>query len=75
MKQMTMVVAAALFMGANAVEIRREPLLSWAPTAAETDHPVNYFVPHLGSDEEMIETKKSIVTAEVQEGHNWIWKK
>ena len=69
MKQMTMVVAAALFSGASAVEIRREPLLSWSPTPAEVDHPVNYFVPHLGADDEMIETTKSIKTAEVQEDH------
>ena len=75
MKYQITLAAIALLGQANCVNIRREPLLSWSPTPAETDHPVNYFVPHFGTDPDMTETTKSISTAEKQEEHEWVWKK
>ena len=56
--------AAMALMGANCVTLNREPLLTWAPTPADPGHPKDYFVPHLGADSDMVETKKSISTAE-----------
>ena|ERR1719353_674950 len=73
--QITLAIVALLGQQVNCVNIRREPLLSWSPTPAETDHPMNYFVPHFGTDTDMIETPKSIATAEAQEDHKWVWKK
>ena len=73
--QITLAMVALLSQPAACVSLRREPLLSWQPTPAEEDHPVNYFVPHFGTDPDMIETPKSIATAEEQEGHQWVWKK
>ena len=75
MKYQITLAMVALVNQASAVNIKREPLLSWSPTPAETDHPVDYFVPHFGTDPDMIETPKSIAYAEKQEEHQWVWKK
>ena len=61
MKQISMAVAA-LISGATA--IKRDPLLTWAPTPPKSDHPMNYFVPHFGEDKEISSTKSNIAAAE-----------
>ena len=43
-------VAIALINGASA--LKREPLLTWAPTEPAT-HPINYFVPNFGLDHDI----------------------
>jgi hypothetical protein len=55
---------AALLSGASAVQIKREPLLTWAPTPKASGYPKDYFVPHFGEDNEIEYTKKNIADAE-----------
>ena len=43
------------------VQIEREPLLTWSPSAHKSGHPVDYFVPNFGpKDEDISETQKNI---------------
>ena len=35
---------------------------------------MNYFVPHLGTDTDVMDVKTSIAAAEKIEGHKWEWK-
>ena len=48
----------------------REPLLTWKPKAPKS-HPVDYFVPNFGADEDVIATQKSIKSEELRQGVNW----
>jgi len=63
MKHITMAVAA-LLSRVSAVEIKRDPLLTWAPSAKGGGHPTNYFVPHFGEDNEIKYTKMNVANAE-----------
>jgi len=46
--------AVAVLLGAaNCVTLKREPLITWAPTEPTKDHPINYFVPHFGTDSDI----------------------
>ena len=58
-----------LLAGANAVNIQRDPLLTWAPTAKGSGHPTNYFVPHFGEDGDIKSTKKNVADSEARFGH------
>ena len=69
----------ALFALANAVEVEREPLLSWAPTKCwppqsspcEQNIKRDYFVPNFGEDRDIQYTQKHIVDAEKNLKHTW----
>ena len=63
MKQITMAVAA-LLSGVSAVQIKRDPLLTWSPTKKSAGYPQDFFVPHFGEDNEIEYTKKNIAAAE-----------
>ena len=77
MKSFTM---GALFALVNAVEIEREPLLSWAPTKCwppqsspcEKDIKRDYFVPNFGKDHEIAANDGSLAWAEKYLKHHWI---
>lgn len=48
-------------------ETQREPLLTWSPTAHKSGHPVDYFVPNFGpQDEDIASTQKHIADLEVK---------
>merc|ERR1719375_927263 len=51
---------AALLSGVSAVQIKREPLLTWAPSAKAGGYPKDYFVPHFGEDHDISSTKKNV---------------
>merc|ERR1712086_226745 len=70
--QMKSIVFVALVAGVQSVNIARDPLLTWAPSAKASGHPVDYFVPHFGEDHDIKETKKSTGLAEAQYGHFWV---
>ena len=44
---------------ASAVSVDREPLLTWAPTPPK-GHPIDYFVPNFGIDNDIKATDKHI---------------
>ena len=77
MKSFTM---GALFALVNAVEIEREPLLSWAPTKCwppqsspcEKDIDRDYFVPNFGGDKDIEFTQKHIKDAETRLNTKWV---
>ena len=52
-----------------AVNIEREPLLTWAPTAPAGSFKMNYGVSHFGEDNEITASKKNVADAEVKYGH------
>ena len=54
----------------SAIQLQREPLLTWAPTAPKS-HPVDYFVPNFGQDVDIKEAQKHIKDAEVMLKHPW----
>ena len=68
----------ALF-AVNAIEIEREPLLSWAPTKCwppqsspcGTEIKKDYFVPNFGVDSEIMASTKHIKDAEKNLKHKW----
>merc|ERR1719375_767250 len=60
---------AALLSGVSAVEIKREPLLTWAPSAKAGGYPKDYFVPHFGEDHDISSTKKNVADAEKKYSH------
>ena len=64
-----MAVAAVLLSGTNAVQVTREPLLTWAPTPKASAYPKDFFVPHFGEDSVITSTKKNIRDAEAKYGH------
>ena len=68
MKHISMAVAA-LLSGVSAVQIKREPLLTWAPTPKAGGNPKDYFVPHFGEDTEIKYTKVNVANAEQAMGH------
>ena len=76
MKSFTM---GAIFALVNAVEVEREPLLSWAPTKCwppqsspcEKDINRDYFVPNFGVDHDVSATQKHIKDAEGNLKHKW----
>ena len=47
----------ALIASASAVNLKREPLLTWAPTEPAS-HPINYFVPEFGADPDIANSLK-----------------
>ena len=49
-------------------QLDREPLLSWKPKAPKT-HPIDYFVPNFGLDEDVVSTQKHI--ADQEKIHPW----
>ena len=51
----------------SAVQLQREPLLTWAPTPPAT-HPINYPVADFGSSHEMIYTENNKKLAEAELG-------
>ena len=69
----------ALFALVNAVEIEREPLLSWAPTKCwppqsspcDKDIVRDYTVPNFGIDHDIKWTDASISNAEKKLKHKW----
>jgi len=65
MKYQVSIAVAALLGATNCINVQREPLLSWAPTPADSGPPKDYFVPHFGTDEDMKSVPKSIAAAEV----------
>jgi len=68
MKQISMAVAA-LISGCSAVQLNREPLITWAPSQPAKGHPVDYFVPHFGEDVDVKLTKKNVADAEGKFAH------
>ena len=70
----------AMFAMANAVEVEREPLLSWAPkkcwppqsSPCEQDIKRDYFVPNFGEDHDIAAAQKHIKDAETELKHNWV---
>merc|ERR1719231_582866 len=64
MKYTLIAMAAAAVEG---VKLTREPLLTWAPTPPAT-HNMNYFVPHFGEDQDIIDAKKNIADQEALHG-------
>ena len=56
---------------AMAVSVQRDPLLTWAPKVKDSPYPVDFHVPHLGADKDMIETKKHYEEQEKIHGHFW----
>lgn len=68
-----MIALIALFNGAQAVQLNREPLMSWAPTPKKAAFNMNYAVPHFGRDHDDVGT--SLADMEVAEGmlgHKWV---
>ena len=55
---------------ASAVMLQREPLLTWKPKAPKS-HPVDYFVPNFGIDEDVIDTQNSYKNEERRQGVTW----
>ena len=62
-------VAAMASTEVTAVNLEREPLLTWAPTPKKSAYPKDYFVPHFGEDYDITATKKNIRDAETRFGH------
>jgi hypothetical protein len=56
------------FVQTNA-EMGREPLLTWAPTIADPDHPMNYFVPNFGLDHDILGADANLKLTEERLGH------
>ena len=50
---MKAIIAMGSMAVANCVNIQREPLLTWSPRVKPSPYPVDYFVPHLGQDEDI----------------------
>jgi hypothetical protein len=55
----------------TAVNVRREPLLSWAPTPPAS-HPTDYFVPNFGQDHIINQSFASEKQASKMLDHQWI---
>ena len=70
MRQIQMVLAAVLLSGASAVQLNREPLLTWAPTPKKT-HPMDYFVPNFGEDNDIATSKGQEAAAGARLKHTW----
>lgn len=51
-------------------DIKREPLLTWAPTPPKT-HKMNYFVPNFGADHDINVSKANEASAAEKLGHEW----
>ena len=65
---MKFTILIALFSSSQAVQLTREPLLTWAPTPPATIKR-NYFVPNFGEDRDITTTKASLAIAEHQYNH------
>jgi len=67
------VAAAQLLMTVNAIKIteNREPLMTWAPSAKKSPHPVDYVVPNFGMDNDVKNTAVDLAVAENSLGHKW----
>ena len=57
----------ALVGSISAIQLQREPLLTWSATPPAT-HPINYPVPDFGSSHEMIYTENNRKLAEAEGG-------
>ena len=57
----------ALVGSISAIQLQREPLLTWSPTPPAT-HPINYPVPDFGSSHEMMYTENNKKLAEAELG-------
>ena len=53
------------------VQLDREPLMTWSPTVKKGPYPVDYPVPHFGSDAEVTDSLKFAGDAESRLGHKW----
>ena len=51
-------------------KLRREPLLTWAPTPPAS-HPIDYFVPNFGVDHDILATQEHEAAASKELGHQW----
>jgi hypothetical protein len=54
---------AALLSDSKALQLRREPLLSWTPKPTK-GHPVNYFVPNFGVDTDILDSHQNLKNTE-----------
>ena len=61
--------ALAAMSAVSAVNMEREPLLTWAPSNPGGGHPVNYFVPHFGEDSDITDSKKNVADSEYKLMH------
>ena len=55
-------------------QTEREPLLTWKPTPPKT-HPINYFVPNFGTDEDIAASQLHEQDAEKSLNHPWVLRK
>jgi hypothetical protein len=67
----TSLAVLALIGAISAAEIDREPLLTWKPKVPKS-HPVDYFVPNFGQDQEIKASLKHTADAEKRLKHKWI---
>ena len=58
---------SAMLGSTEAVRVTREPLLTWQPTGPKS-HPINYFVPQFGADDDIVASKKNMADAEAKLG-------
>ena len=56
------------------VQTQREPLLTWKPREKKSGYPMDYAVPHFGSDAEVTDSLKFASAAEARLGHQWTLK-
>merc|ERR1712086_215154 len=53
------------------VQLNRDPLLTWSPRKKAGGYPMDYGVPHFGSDAEVTDSLKFANAAEGTLGHKW----
>ena len=63
-------IGAVALASATKLTVDREPLLSWSPKPPKS-HPVDYFVPNFGLDEDVLGTVESYQSEERRQGVNW----
>merc|ERR1712167_269846 len=61
----------ALVSESYAIQLKREPLLTWSATPKAAAFDMNYFVPHFGTDHDALNTADDIAWAEKSLGHHW----
>ena len=68
-----MAAVAYVVSSCGAVQLEREPLLTWKPRAKKDAFNMNYFVPNLGQDQhDVLDTQADISWAESQLGHKLV---
>merc|ERR1712032_810201 len=55
-----------------AVNIERDPLLTWAPSTPASGYPKNYFVPHFGEDSTSSPRRKTLPMLKLNTATFWI---